>query len=263
LKIRPIISRIAFSALRKLGYSFQIHNLRGLIDFLNRNDIELESLLDIGAYKGEFSSYIRSNSRIQKFVLIEPNSSHNLDIASAGFTVFNVLLSNENGERNFYSSNSTGDSYYPELNNDGQVSNFRIESTTTLDQFYLDHPELELPDFVKIDTQGSELDVLRGGKNVISSAKLVTLELPIVQYNLGSPSLDETLRHMIQANFIPIYLTEVHVVREVLVQIDIVFLKKEIFENLFGPLLDRGFWHTVSRDINVKSQNATLSNQDE
>ena len=68
---------------------------------------------------------------------------------------------------------------------------------------------------------------------------------------------------MIQANFIPIYLTEVNVVREVLAQIDIVFLKKEIFENLFGPLLDRGFWHTVSRDINVKSQNATLSNQDE
>lgn len=263
MKIKPTISRIAFSALRILGYSFQIHNLRGLVDYLNRNHIELGSLLDIGAYKGEFSSYLRSISRIREFVLIEPNSSHNWDIARSGFTVFNVLLSNDNGERKFYSTNSTGDSYYPVLNSDGNVSNFRVQSTTTLDEFYIDHPELSLPDFIKIDTQGSELDVLRGGKSVVSNAKLVVLELPIVQYNLGSPSLDETVRYMIQANFIPIYLTEVHIVREVLVQIDIAFLNKKIFEKLFGPLVDRGFWHTISKDIKLKNRDFTSSNQNE
>jgi len=181
--------------------------------------------------------------------LIEPNASHNGEIYNRGFEVHNLLLSDRIEEKKFYSSNGTGDSYYPELDNLGDTSNFKTLTSTTLDTFLLENPDLDRPDFIKIDTQGAELDILKGASNTLATTKLVLLELPIIPYNLGAPSLSDAVNFMIRANFVPVYLTEIHKLREVLVQIDIAFLKREVFENAFGNLNDRGYWHTALRHL--------------
>ena len=42
---------------------------------------------------------------------------------------------------------------------------------------------LKLPNFIKIDTQGSEIDILKGSKNTLKNCNLIYLETPIIEYN--------------------------------------------------------------------------------
>jgi FkbM family methyltransferase len=43
---------------------------------------------------------------------------------------------------------------------------------------------------VKIDVQGCELDILKGGINIINNAKYLVIELHNIQYNRGAPLED-------------------------------------------------------------------------
>ena len=48
-------------------------------------------------------------------------------------------------------------------------------------------------DPIKIDTQGSELDILKGGKLTIQRTKFLLLEVSLLEYNLNAPLIDEVL----------------------------------------------------------------------
>lgn len=58
-----------------------------------------------------------------------------------------------------------------------------------------------LPDLVKMDVQGAELDILKGGKDTISNAKHVILELQEVEYNTGAPLREEVIKYMDNIGF--------------------------------------------------------------
>ena len=53
-----------------------------------------------------------------------------------------------------------------------------------------------LPDLVKIDVQGAELDILRGGIEIINHAKYLIIELQHQQYNRGAPLADVTIKFL-------------------------------------------------------------------
>ena len=55
---------------------------------------------------------------------------------------------------------------------------------------------------VKLDVQGAELSVLRGGPRVLSHAEVLQLELPVAgKYNAGSPSFVETIAFLNGSGF--------------------------------------------------------------
>lgn len=56
-------------------------------------------------------------------------------------------------------------------------------------------------DFIKIDTQGSEYDIIMGGKNTISRAKAVLVECSFLKYNKGAPLIDDVIRVMQHLGF--------------------------------------------------------------
>jgi FkbM family methyltransferase len=41
------------------------------------------------------------------------------------------------------------------------------------------------PDFVKLDVQGAEIDILKGAGDLLDGCSLLLVECPIVPYNLG------------------------------------------------------------------------------
>jgi len=49
------------------------------------------------------------------------------------------------------------------------------------------------PDLVKIDVQGAEIDILRGGRGVMEDTKHLLVELQCVQYNEGAMMVDESI----------------------------------------------------------------------
>lgn len=64
--------------------------------------------------------------------------------------------------------------------------------TSTIDSV-VKSKNFELPDFVKIDVQGAELDILRGMTNTLKNVKHLIVELQHVEYNLGAKQVTESM----------------------------------------------------------------------
>jgi hypothetical protein len=56
-------------------------------------------------------------------------------------------------------------------------------------------------DLIKIDVQGSELDILNGGRKTIKRSKYVLLEVSTIQYNIKSPLMDKVVEKMKEYEF--------------------------------------------------------------
>ena len=56
--------------------------------------------------------------------------------------------------------------------------------------------EINKVDVVKIDTQGSELDILRGGENLCKKAEVIILEVSYVEHNEEAPLAEEAIEFM-------------------------------------------------------------------
>jgi len=70
---------------------------------------------------------------------------------------------------------------------------------------------IPLPDFVKLDTQGSELDILKGApKELFNKANYIYTECPLVEYNEKAPDIKEYLKTMDELGYYPCDICETH-----------------------------------------------------
>jgi len=85
------------------------------------------------------------------------------------------------------------------------------------------------PDFLKIDTQGSELSILKGaGKDVLEHVDLILLETSLQEYNQGVPLFDKDLiPFMNNLGYRMIDIVELHYVSYILIQMDVLFCKQD------------------------------------
>jgi len=58
--------------------------------------------------------------------------------------------------------------------------------------------DFPLPDLIKIDVQGAELDILKGSMGIINCAKFLIVELQHVEYNRGAPLCNQTRDFLIE-----------------------------------------------------------------
>jgi len=189
--------------------------------------IKMDVIFDIGANEGKWSRRVNeAMKRNPSFYLFEPNKGFNSKYEKLGFlNYYNVLLSDTEREVEFFGIGSTGDSYYKEIGN--QLFNGLIPrklKTISLDELR-EKERIPQPDFIKLDTQGSEIDIINGARLTLQNTKLVLMECPILAYNQGAPTIEQYLTTMSGFGFVPIELTESHIVNNKLVQIDIAFIK--------------------------------------
>lgn len=59
----------------------------------------------------------------------------------------------------------------------------------------------QMIDLIKIDVQGSELDILNGGRKTIRRSKYVLMEVSLIQYNIGAPLMDILVEKMREYEF--------------------------------------------------------------
>jgi FkbM family methyltransferase len=195
--------------------------------------IEITTVFDVGAYKGTWSQQVRRSFPEASFVLFEPNKVHNEEISKRKFPVYNLVLGRSTGSKvKFYSTGSTGDSFFLEKNDFYIGKEKEVEVVSLKD--VIEKYGLQFPDFLKLDTQGSEMEILLGAKDVLQEIKLILVELPITKMNVGAPSLSEVVEHLENQNFVPIHLSEIHNVIDILVQVDIAFLRRDLFISIYG-----------------------------
>ena len=193
---------------------------------LRKDGVPLKTVYDIGAHTGQWTQVVRQYLPSSEFVLFEANPAYRDVLAASGFRSFVRCLSNPGRvTADFYNGTNTGDSYYKERTTvyDKQSSINMICST--LDDMIAWH-KLPPPSFIKLDTQGSELDILAGAEEALDHANLVLCECPIVNCNAGAPGMGEYLEFFRKRRFLPLLITEQHGLEQILVQVDILFMKE-------------------------------------
>jgi len=79
-------------------------------------------------------------------------------------------------------------------------SHRRRLTTVTLDDVRR-QKSFPMPQLIKMDVQGAELDVLKGAVETLQSVEHVILELQIVEYNKGAPLRDTVIEYMNSIGF--------------------------------------------------------------
>jgi FkbM family methyltransferase len=162
------------------------------------------TMLDIGANVGMFTWSFLQVYPTCKPTMVEPNPYCEEDLQKLPFERHMVAASNENGEAELFLTTawlkSTGSSLYRENSEHFRdevvvrqpVPKARLDDLLAGRQF----------DFVKIDTQGAELDVLQGGRDVIAKADYVMIEISLADYNPGAGRAEEIIDALASMGFV-------------------------------------------------------------
>lgn len=162
-------------------------------------------ILDIGANDGWWYLHNKDTYPDAKFILIEANPNNESSLKKLGVEYYIKCLSDSVKQVDFYitsdSPSTTGASYYLENTHHFNNSNIQILKleTTTLDLLFPN----ETFDIIKMDVQGAEVDIIKGGINLIKQAKQIILEVPIdgVEYNINAPNRKEYFDIMNEIGF--------------------------------------------------------------
>lgn len=169
--------------------------MRPMFERLKHQGVEIKSVLDIGAAHGHFSGYL-TNFWDAEITAVECNGRDAFFLANyPKWDVHYACLGAEACEKTFFIDKNSvvggGSSFYREHTPffDGAVE--EKKEITTMDEMF-DGRHFDL---IKIDTQGSELDILRGGLKTVAVADWLLLELSFHPFNDEAPLIDEVLEY--------------------------------------------------------------------
>lgn len=190
-----------------------------------KHNLNPSTILDIGANNGYFTNLCLSIWPAADITMIEANPFHETALKNMNLEYSICLLGNENkNEVDFYRSkldiSSTGCSIYKEKTEYFNDSNLEI---IKLPMYKLDDITKYYFDFIKMDTQGSELDIIKGGINTIQHCKYLIIEVSLTPTNEGSPLKSELIEYLKSININEVEVSYNHYNNGKLSQQDILF----------------------------------------
>ena len=195
--------------------------------------INPERAIDIGAHVGNFTKELYYKFPKCNIVMVEANPSCESYLRLLGKPYEIVALSNKEGHADLYVETinpvATGASLYKE--NTGWYAEGKYETITvptkTLDS--CNYFEGQPIDFIKLDVQGSELDILNGGEKIIKNTQFVLIEASLIEYNQGAPLVEDIIDKMKEYGFYILDIVEYHrfphLFGGAIFQLDILFKK--------------------------------------
>jgi len=95
-----------------------------------------------------------------------------------------------------------GNSYYKENVHYSKIANkiydkdHEIKRTTRTIDSIVKERNFPLPDMIKIDVQGCELDILNGMKETLKNVQHIVVELQMVEYNIGAKTIEFSIPYI-------------------------------------------------------------------
>lgn len=227
-----------------LGIEIQLkrHIRTSMYDCLQQaviNGLKPNTVIDVGTAYGTHALYnIFPNA---KHILIEPleefiphldnivSKLNNAEyiIAAAASTKGNIIIN--------VHPDLVGSSVYKE-EEDSNVNGFeRAVNAITLDDI-CQNKKTSGPYLIKIDTQGSELDVIEGARTVLQDTEFVILEVSFFEFFKGAPQIYDCITFMKQNGFVAydIFDLQYRLLDRAMPQIDIAFVQGESYFRRFG-----------------------------
>lgn len=198
---------------------------------------DCKTIYDIGAHVGKWTQMMSANLKKTNFVMFDAYPEHKNLHAPARFPYFNVALYKEDdAELKFFvnkkSHHTTGNSFYKENTTNYNEDDFINVKTKKLDTI-ISEQNLDLPDVIKLDTQGAELDILLGATEALKYAKIVQCEMSIYPYNKDGVKFSAVNDYLIDQGFLPIGFEDINYSANVLLQVDMVYMKRSLNELYF------------------------------
>ncbi len=225
----------------RLKRRFSVPDMEWSLRRMRKAGFNPRRVLDVGAYRGEWTTLCKSvfpEARVLMIEALDSQRSH-LERVSERFrpdVAFEIqLLAAAATDDLEYFENETATSALPEW--EGGSGRRRVASAKTLDQV-LRERGWDGADFLKLDVQGYELEILKGGAAAISGAEAALMEVSLIEIYRGSPLLAEAVEFMRKRDF------QVHDVcslirrpfDDALWQMDLVFVRAG------SPLLESKRW---------------------
>jgi FkbM family methyltransferase len=229
--IKDTLRRIVPVQQKRLLIRYALANgMEVALDQLRVKGFRPGGAIDIGAYQGEWTKTFTRVFSDVPVLMIEAQSDKRRRLEGvarrikADIAIETALLSHDAGlDKTFYVM-ETGSSMYPE-NTSVQRRQATLR-TEALDAVMTRHPALAAPYLMKLDVQGAELDVLRGGVETVRRAEFVILEVSILNYNIGAPNWRNVTDFMESAGFLVYDIANlIRIPGGDLCQLDVIFVR--------------------------------------
>jgi FkbM family methyltransferase len=160
--------------------------------------------IDVGAYIGEWTRGFKRIFPTARILMVEPQPSHLDRLRAVAAAINGVELApvlcgaQERGSVPFHVCESAS-SVLMESVRPTVVRAISVPMTT-LDTFTA-NTVFAQPNFIKLDVQGYELEVLRGGERALASAEAVLMEVNLLGILDGVPLFHEVTQFMSERGF--------------------------------------------------------------
>jgi FkbM family methyltransferase len=164
-----------------------------------------DRILDIGANVGQWFRFIKTVYPKSEVLSIEANPHNFESIYSVNPNSKIMLLGKEEGEADFFITDTPANGEIPGFNAGCSVHQENSHG-------YSENKKITLPvktldslgerfDLIKMDTQGSELDIIKGGLETVASCSFLQIELGVLKHNKGAPLAAEVTSYLNEIGF--------------------------------------------------------------
>jgi len=181
-------------------------------------------VLDIGAYEGEFYLMFKEFFPKADILMIEANEEKESRLKSIGPYKIALLGSEDNKEVDYYKCKDgvpTGNGIYRE-NTQFKFESEKKKSITLPTLLGSDNGY----DLIKMDVQGSELDIIKGALPIIKRTDSLLLELQTLEYNKGAPMASDVISYLQGIGFDMVDILNLMYSENHLIQVDVLFINR-------------------------------------
>jgi FkbM family methyltransferase len=180
-------------------------SIEATLKYLKDGGFQPVTVIDVGAYHGEWARMFKSIFPDSKVLMIEGqnNKAKILQEICSFFksnVVFEIaLLGAKDGEKVRFVEMETGSSVLEESSPYNR--NYVEKELVTLDSLVVRYPDFKKLDFLKLDVQGYELEVLKGASRLLAKTEFVLMEASLIPVNKGCPLISDVIEFMAEKDF--------------------------------------------------------------
>jgi FkbM family methyltransferase len=178
-------------------------NHKQFLTKLKESGFEPKVIYDIGSCVVQWTKFAKLLWPNATFILFDAFAPAEFLYIEEGYDYnIGVISNRDDSVVKFYQNDYLpgGNSYYREIGCDNGCDNGKhfpedkyLELVSKKLDTIVKQKGFPLPDFVKIDVQGAEIDIIQGGLETLSHAERMIVELQHIEYNQGAFVANESL----------------------------------------------------------------------
>ena len=230
--IKLLKSILPFRFKRKVKDKLGVPSLYWSLQNLKKKGFNPSTAADIGAFEGEWTINFLEVFPTAKILMVEPQLKKETILKNICSQFLNVsyilaLLSSSSNKKVIFYENETASHIKTEEEEMNNLINVPFSVTKTFDEI-LETLQFPFPQFLKLDVQGHEIEVLKGAQKALTAAKVCMLEISLISLDEGTPLAYDVMKFMDEADF-QLYDISQFMRRpfdKALYQLDVLFVKK-------------------------------------